>query len=596
MFKPVALLFIALFATASLSAQSILTVATPTPTPTPTAEEKEAAEKMQKQAIEFLRETAHDVSNLRTPENRIAFVAELGGLMWFYDEREAKQIFGGVFTDFRELLARIDAQANAIPEDDGNSGYERSTFITNYSDKMKLDRRFSTAMAVRQQITTSIAEHDPEIALNFFYDSVSAIANPYLSRQAKERDGYFEIALLTQIAEKDAAKAAELAARSLENGFGYQHMGLLRKLYEKSPEKAIEFGQKIKRKVNGLDPKLRPDTVIELINYGVENSESAKKSGKKPIYTDADLRELAEPIANRMLSESEQSEYYTALRFADSIEDFLPSRATQLRAKYGKSPEAAAYMASRSGRASSNSLSVPPPVYTSGSANTNANAGPNPAEEARRRSEEELEKNMKALGKLELPKEEREKVIAEARRILMTTTAKDKRIMGLSMIAAQVARAGDKDLANEIMRDAAMVVNPSPKNYQDFILTWLLASGYAESDPDQAFPLIEDAIGRANNVISAFITAGEFIDAQGEMIVDGEVQIGPFGGGMIRGLSSQIGLAEGTIKTLVKADLERTKSLTNRFDRPEARVLAKMIVLRAVLGKKKEAVNAEPDF
>lgn len=599
MLKLVPLFLIGLFATISLSAQELIRPdGMPTPTPTPTAAEKEADEKLQKRAIEFLRETANDVSNLRTAENRIAFVAELGGLMWFYDEREAKQIFAGVFTDFRELLARIDVQANSIPENDGNSGYERSMFLTNYSDKMKLDRRFSTAIAVRQQITTSIAEHDPELALNFFYDSVSALSNPYLRKQAADRDGYFEIGLLTQIVETDAAKAVQLAARSLENGYGHQHLGLLRRLYEKSPEKAIEFGQKIKNKVNGLDPKLRPDIVIGLIDYGVGNSEAAKKSpGKKPIFTDADLRELAEPVATRMLADSEQSGYYTALGFADSIEDILPSRATQLRAKYGKSPDGAAYLASRSARAASNSVRAPSPVYTSGSANANVNAArPNPTEEARRRSEEELEKNMKALGKLELPKEEREKVVAEARRMLMTTNAKDKKIMGLSLIAAQVARAGDKDLANEIMRDAAIVVNPSPKNYQDFILTWLLASGYAESDPDQAFPLIEDTIGRANSVINSFITVGEFIDVQGEMIVDGEIQIGPFGGGVVRGLSSQIGLAEGTIKTLVKADFERTKGLTNRFDRPEARVLAKMIVLRAVLGKKKEPIAVDTDF
>src|SRR5690606_25521670 len=112
---------------------------------------------------------------------------------------------------------------------------------------------FSTAIAVRQQITTSIAEHDPELALTFFYDSVSALSNPYLRKQAGDRDGYFEIGLLTKIADKDAAKAAQLAARSLENGYGYQHLGLLKKLYEKNPEKAIEFGQKIKSKLNGLD-------------------------------------------------------------------------------------------------------------------------------------------------------------------------------------------------------------------------------------------------------------------------------------------------------------------------------------------------------
>ena len=49
------------------------------------------------------------------------------------------------------------------------------------------------------------------------------------------------------------------------------------------------------------------------------------------------------------------------------------------------------------------------------------------------------------------------------------------------------------------------------------------------------------------------------------------------------------GHAESTIDLLVKADFAKTKTLTNRFERPEVRVLAKMLVLRSVLGKKEAA-------
>lgn len=116
----------------------------------------------------------------------------------------------------------------------------------------------------------------------------------------------------------------------------------------------------------------------------------------------------------------------------------------------------------------------------------------------------------------------------------------------------------------------------------------MLAAGYAESNPDKAFPILEDAIGRANNLITAFVSIGEFIDVTEEMIADGEVQVGAFGGGMIRGLSKELGVAESTLQTLTKADFEKTKALTNRFDRTEVRVLAKMLVLRSVLGKKSD--------
>jgi len=156
-----------------------------------------------------------------------------------------------------------------------------------------------------------------------------------------------------------------------------------------------------------------------------------------------------------------------------------------------------------------------------------------------------------------------------------------------------VAKAGDKELAAEIMKDAASLVNPNPKHYQDFIFTLMVAAGYAESDPEKAFPILEDTIGRVNDLIYSFVKIGEFIDVSEEMITDGEAQVGAFGGGMIRGLGKELGVAEATISTLVKADFAKTKALTNRFDRPEVRVLAKMLVLRSVLGKKAETPIVE---
>jgi hypothetical protein len=68
---------------------------------------------------------------------------------------------------------------------------------------------------------------------------------------------------------------------------------------------------------------------------------------------------------------------------------------------------------------------------------------------------------------------------------------------------------------------------------------------------------------------------------------DGEVQVGAFGGSMMRDLTRGLGMVDGTLRSLAKADLVKTRALTNRFDRQEVRVLAKMLVLRAIMGEKK---------
>ena len=61
---------------------------------------------------------------------------------------------------------------------------------------------------------------------------------------------------------------------------------------------------------------------------------------------------------------------------------------------------------------------------------------------------------------------------------------------------------------------------------------------------------------------------------------------------MVRGLTRELGIADATIQVLAKADFAKTKSLTNRFDRAEIRILVKMMVLRAVLDEKR---TAKPD-
>ena len=81
------------------------------------------------------------------------------------------------------------------------------------------------------------------------------------------------------------------------------------------------------------------------------------------------------------------------------------------------------------------------------------------------------------------------------------------------------------------------------------------------------------------------LKVAEFIDVNEEMIDDGEVQVGMFGGQMIRGITKELGIANTTLISLAKADFNKTKALTNSFDRVEVRVLAKILILRAVLDK-----------
>ena len=544
---------------------------------------------LKKEAVVFLRETMADVNNLRTLENRISFSAELASLMWFHDPKEARSLYVAAFGNFKELLIQYDQRMNAFGEsDEGEDVSYRAGMFTDLTDKAKVARRFKVAMQVRQQMAISLAEHDPELAFSFYFESIAAISNPEFRRQMESRDEFFETQLLTQIAQTNAEKATQFAVKSVERGLNYQHVELLKKLYEKNPEKGIEFAGAILGNIKS--GKLDNDkfwvisSFLSVAGDSFENSRS--EGGKKPMLGQSELRDLTDAFAQAILDNQEQG--VNGLQYLSEIEKYNPARAVQIRAKFRK--ELSAMGASNVGaQRNSNTTTTSHPNVANTSSNSNTNSRAERERLERERSEKELTDNVEKLGNKQLPKEEREKIAAHARRILLQTPGKDKKIVGLSSLASQVARAGDKELASEIMKEARALVNPTPTNYQDFLLTWMLASGYAEAEPEKAFPLLEDTILRANDTLSAFIKVGEFIDVAEEMIDEGEVQVGAFGGQMVRGLTTELGMADQTLRTLAKADFKKTKDLTNRFDRAEVRILAKMMILRAILGEGSQA-------
>lgn len=557
----------------------------------PDAKKTEEAAKLEKEAVEFLLETSAEVGRLRSAENRISFNSELASLMWFHDEKEAKVMYGAVMSDFKQLLSQFDAQMNSldVPTDDDTSaiggifgGYGRS----------KVERKFRVAMAVRQQIAMSLAEHAPDLAYNFFYDSLNLISNPQFRKETEQSDKYFEAQLMKQIAESDAAKAVEYGKESIKSGLDNNHIELLKKIYAKDADKGVEFGAAILSRLKTDKANIKNLYFYNsLLSYGAANLEASKKpGGKKAVYDRNDLREIADQFAQAILEETSDEARYSAVNYADQIEKYAPGHGSQIRSKFKDVKVGGGSFNNYNIRANANTAANAMVYGPSNSMmRSNSNTPRDAALEtldAREKVEKQMMEDVKNLGTKPLSKEERNKVVAQARKIISQTPDKDKKIVALSLLATQVAHAGDKELADEIMLDADRFVNPQPKNYQDFLLSWMLASGYAEANPDKAFPLLESTILRANETITAAIKVAEFIDVNEEFVVDGEVQVGMFGGSMIRELTGGLGMASSTIKSLAKADFTKTKGLANSFDRTETRVLAKMLVLRAVLDKR----------
>lgn len=210
------------------------------------------AEELKKEAAIFLRETAVDAGNLRTLENRISFAAEIASLMWFHDEKEAKAMYQTVIIDFRQLLMQADVEFTASqvkPEDE--EMYDGGFFGGPQSSKSKLMRKFTKAIKVRQQIALSIAEHDAQMAYEFFTSTSQVVANQELRKQFEESDTYFEMRLIYAIAESDVDKALEGGRKRLAKGASFELINLLKKIYEKDARQGhyVRRGNRLENKI-----------------------------------------------------------------------------------------------------------------------------------------------------------------------------------------------------------------------------------------------------------------------------------------------------------------------------------------------------------
>ncbi len=586
MFPRSLIIAILLFTAIAVSAQNATEI---NKTSDQKAEEEKAAEQFRSDRTAFLKDALSNIQNLRTRENRISFSAEIASLMWDEDEKQARSIFANSAGELIDIIRQIDQQMMTL-----GTGDEQTSFglFSDPTDRSRLTRKFSTAMGVRQQITASIVELDPDLAFSFFYDSRNVITNPTLKETAAQQDTYFESRLLATLAASDVKKAAEIAKRSLKDGINYSHLDILRKIYAKDADKGVDFGSAILSVIKDKQPETY--VLTGLLAFGSETLEASKNNNKRPVYTKNEMRDIADLLAKKVL-DGDNVDDMTANNVADAIEEYLPSRSVQIRAKYPSGGEAKTkkiYTVRGNGNYTSG------PGVTNGTGSTvAAGIGSDSGEVDTVAEESEETKAMKDMMKLqnkELPVEERNKIIANGRRILAETKGRDKKIIGLSMLAAQVAKLGDQQLADQIMRDAEGLVNPQPKNAKDFLYSWMLVSGYAESNPEKAFGILDNLVYRANDLLGAAVKIGEFVDVNEEIFNDGEVQIGSFGGTMVRGLTGGLGMGAGPVKSLAKADFKRLAQTTDRFERPEARVLAKMLVLRAIYDeKKKNPENAE---
>jgi hypothetical protein len=540
--------------------------------------------------VEYIRETGREVETLRSSGNRLLFTSEVASILWEYDEKEARSIFLGAMNDVRQQFSQFSSEvaAEAVTDEDSQ---QRGGFLFGRSGNAKFQRMLGS----RQSLAFSLAEFDPQTAVDFFFETRYIITNQKYVTQIENADKSSEGRLIQLVAEKDPAKALAFAKKTIEKGVNYNHIELLRQFHKKDSEKANELAIAMLDKLRttkSFEENMDYDNTIEIQNtfltlaVQISKDIASTKTNKTPLLSSSQQKELADFMAKQLLKNDEVTRYDQSFirNILTTIEQFSPANANQIRLKYKIKNPKNTISASTSGPGRGSSRSVG--TFKVDPVASGASIGGAPIEEKI--------SLMSKIGTQKLTSEDKVKIREEIRETLAKSKRREEKLLVFAGIVSQLSVAGEKDLAKEVIEDSGFIQNQNAKNYMEFGTNLMLSYAYADVEPAKSFEIMESTIFQINDFMASALKILEFVDANDELFSEGEIQlgIGP-AGNIVREISTSIPQAKDYIKKLAKADFERTKTLADKFQRPEARFLARMIILRSLVKAKEAQKNTD---
>jgi len=141
---------------------------------------------------------------------------------------------------------------------------------------------------------------------------------------------------------------------------------------------------------------------------------------------------------------------------------------------------------------------------------------------------------------------------------------------------ANTLQAENPKVALQFLDEARTLVTRRAANYGQLELQLTVAHAFAASDPSKSFETLEPGINQINELLSAAAVLNGF---EADIFKEGELPLR--GGGSLTGMVMRYG---NELASLAKIDFERAQMMTDRFLLAEPRILAKLAMVRGVLG------------
>ncbi len=572
----------------------------------------------EKKAFLLLDQVIGEAGGLRLPENRIYIQISAGDLLWDRDEPRARGLFGEAGSGIAEMLRRVDSPNDPTGRRGGNAN--------------------RTALDLRQSLVLTVARHNGEFAYQLLEAMpAQAPAGPGVGRQNPQST--LEQSLVAAIAANDPKTALKDAQGWLEKGeYPASLSKVLSEIQAKDADAAAKLSDQLVKKLQPDEMLSKSDAVrlsLNLLRLG-PRPEKKEGDGSQPVAGVSDpllaesafrdvmaaaitaaLRATPQPqntqqrggpggfrggpnnpgaaAAPQSQAEIQQSNARALLMglqtLQPQIDKYLPERSLAVRQKLTQmsmdndSRRAFGQMASLMQQGTSESMvaaaaSAPQQmqsrIYQQAALKALDEGKPDIARDiANQHLDGTARTNMLHTLELKQAVSSTPNKMDEIRQTLNRAQSDDERIKLLLQFAANL-QADNPKLALQLLDEAQGLVTRRATTYRQLEAQLSVAHAYASLNLARSFETLEPGISQINELLSAAAILSGF---EVNIFKDGELPLR--GGGSLTDLVTRYGTE---LASLAQGDFERAQLMTERFQLVEPRVLARLTMVRGVLG------------
>lgn len=526
----------------------------------------------EKKAVDLLESISDQVLNLHSPSNRIRGECTIADLLWSRDEKRARALFKAATEQLIALIADID-----------------------YGDQ-NVYQEISNINQQRQEIITRLASHDPDLALSFLRESRLQKAGASVNWNFSSEQN-LELHLARLVAEKNPARALELARGSLPQGVSWSLISFLSQLQQKDPKAAQTLYQEMVGRIKGED--------LERNQEFVAAAWSLLSAFPPPQASEDTYRDLLTTLVDHALAMTPGQSGGNVARnlygqingMMPQIEKYAPARAAELR-RWSQAVERVldptARMYQELGEISQQGTvdeilaltskypaEVHSQIYQNAAWKAFSNGDPTRARQIVNDLVADPIQRRQILDQFDnqtfynAPNENK---AAEAHRVLSRMRTLDRKVQLLVQVAMTLHSTGDKKGALEFLNEASALVAAAPPGSMQMWAQLQLAQQYASVDSDQGFRLMQAVITKMNELVAAAAVLDGF---DFHCLRDGEWTMPG-----ASGLGGIVNSMDQTLAGLVRLDFDRARSLADQIERPEIRLTVDLHIAQAVLGGK----------